>query len=334
MDFSEYKGIYVIAEVRGGNVEKVTGELLGEARKLAAETGDQVAAVLAGSGVRAHAEDLIACGADVVYVIDSPLLAHYDGRAYEKEMGALLKEKKPSAILFAATPYGRDLAPRIASAVVCGVTADVTELSYDAKTGLIIWSRPAMGGNIMADIISPQYRPQVGTVRPGTFDFPEKDLSRTGEIIEITPALTESDLGTILREIIPAPKEENPIEEAQVIVAGGRGIRTEEEWQMVHELADLLGAAVGASRPICELGWEAHKAQIGQTGKSVAPHIYFAFGISGAMQHMCGVKADVIIAVNRDKNAPIMEMADYAVAADLKEFLPALIAKVKELRGR
>ena len=334
MDFSDYKGIYVIAEVRDGKVENVTGELLGEARKLAETTGDAVEAVLIGSGVRAEAEALVAYGADVVYVIDSPLLAHYDGKAYEKELGALLAEKKPSAILFAATPYGRDLAPRIASAVVCGVTADVTELSVDEKTGLIVWSRPAMGGNIMADIISPQYRPQVGTVRPGTFDLPEADPSRRGTIIDVPVSLTADDLGTILKEVIPAPKEENPIEKAEIIVAGGRGIHSEEEWALLHELADLLGASVGASRPICELGWEPHSSQIGQTGKSVSPHIYFGFGISGAMQHMCGVKADIMIAVNRDKNAPIMEMADYAVTADLKEFLPAFIAKVKEIRSR
>lgn len=332
MDFSDYKGIYVIAEVRGGKVENVTAELLGEARKLAATTGDPVEAVLMGSGVRDSAADLVAYGADVVYVMDSPLLAHYDGKAYEKALAALLQEKKPSAILFAATPYGRDLAPRIASAVVCGVTADVTELSVDEKTGLIVWSRPAMGGNIMADIISPLYRPQVGTVRPGTFDMPEKDASRTGEIIDRAPELTAADLGTILKEVIPAPKEDNPIEEAKIIVAGGRGIHSQEEWALLHELADLLGGSVGASRPICELGWEPHRSQIGQTGKSVSPHIYFGFGISGAMQHMCGVKADIMIAVNRDKNAPIMEMADYAVVADLKEFLPAFIAKVKELR--
>lgn len=334
MDFSDYKGIYVIAEVRDGKVEKVTGELLGQARKLAEKTGDPVEAVILGSGVKEQAQDLIAYGADVVYVMESPLLAHYDGMAYEKELGALLKEKKPSAILFAATPYGRDLAPRIASAVVCGVTADVTELSVDEKTGLIVWSRPAMGGNIMADIISPQYRPQVGTVRPGTFDLPEADASRKGSVVEVPVTLTEKDLGTILKEIIPAPKEENPIEEAQIIVAGGRGIHSEEEWAQLHELADLLGGSVGASRPICELGWEPHSAQIGQTGKSVAPHIYFAFGISGAMQHICGVKADILIAVNRDKNAPIMEMADYAVTADLKDFLPAFIAEVKKIQGK
>lgn len=334
MDFSDYKGIYVIGEVMNGQVTHVTGELLGEARKLAEDTGDKVEAVLIGNGVREHAAALVAWGADIVYVIDNPLLAHYDGKAYEKVLGKLLLEKKPNAILFAATPYGRDLAPRIASALVCGVTADVTELSVDKTTNLIVWSRPAMSGNIMADIISPKYRPQVGTVRPGTFELPEADASRRGEIIEIPVEMDGSDLGTLLKEVIKAPKEENPIEEAQVIVAGGRGIRTEEEWNMLYELADLLGGSVGASRPICELGWAPHNCQIGQTGKAVSPHVYFAFGISGAMQHMCGVKADILIAVNRDEKAPIMEMADYAVIADLKEFLPAFIAKIKELRSR
>lgn len=334
MDFSMYQGIYVIAEMEGGVPAKVTGELLGEARKLAALTGDKVAAVLMGQEVKSFAADLIAWGADLVYIADSPLLAHYDGKAYEKVLGALAEEKKPSAILFPATAYGRDLAPRLASYVTCGVTADVTELSVDEKTGLIIWSRPAMGGNIMADIVSPLYRPQVGTVRPGTFDLPEKDPSRTGTVIDVPVTITAADVGTILKEVITLPEEDDPIEEAKVIVAGGRGIHSAEEWKQLHVLADLLGASVGASRPICDLGWEARSQQIGQTGKSVSPKVYFAFGISGAMQHMCGVKTDILIAVNRDPKAPIMDMADYAVTADLTSFLPAFIEEVKALRKK
>lgn len=332
MDFSEYKGIYVIAEVRDGHVEAVTGELIGEARKLSDATGDSVEAVLLGSGVRKEAETLIAYGADIVYVMDDPLLSSYDGKAYESVLGKFLNEKKPSAVLFAATPYGRDLAPRTAAAVTCGVTADVTELSVDKETGLIVWSRPAMGGNIMADIVSPLFRPQVGSIRPGTFPLPEADPARKGTIIDVPVQLSENDLGALLKQVIAAPKEDHPLESAKIIIAGGRGIRTEEDWQRLHELADLLGGSVGASRPVCELGWEAHSRQIGQTGKSVAPHIYFALGISGAMQHICGVKADILIAVNRDANAPIMELADYAVCADLKEFLPALIKEIKALK--
>ncbi len=332
MDFSQYKGIYVICEAASGTPSRAAAELLGEARLLAEKTGDTVAAVLIGSGVEGAAKDLVASGADTVYVLESPLLSHYDGKAYEAVLGRFLKEKQPSAILFAADAYGRDLAPRIASYLVCGVTADVTELSVDEKTGLIIWSRPAMGGNIMADIVSPSYRPQMGTIRPGTFPVPAPDASRKGEIVKVPVEISAKDFGTVLREILKAPKEENPVETAKIIVAGGRGIHTEAEWAKVRELADLLGAAVGVTRPIAELGWEPHSRQIGQTGKAVAPHIYIALGISGAMQHVCALKPDILVAVNRDKNAPIMEMADYAVTADLKEFLPALIAELKELK--
>lgn len=334
MDFSQYKGIYVIADVVEGKISKVTGELIGEAGRLAALTGDKVEAVLIGAGVREKAAELISYGAEVVYVADDPLLAHYDGMAYEKVLGALLAEKKPSAVLFAATAYGRDLAPRVASYLVCGVTADVTELSVDEKTGLVVWSRPAMGGNIMADIVSPLYRPQVGTVRPGTFPLPEADAERKGEVIDVEVKISAEDVSSILLESIPAVKEDNPVETAKIIVAGGRGIRTEEEWALLRELADLLGASVGASRPICDKEWEPRSRQIGQSGKTVAPHVYFALGISGAMQHLCGIKADILIAVNRDKNAPIMEVADYAVTADLKTFLPAFIEAVKAARQK
>ena len=334
MDFSEYKGIYVIADVEQNKVTPVTAEMLGEAHRLSLVTGDQVCAVLMGAGVREAAKSLIAYGADVVYVMDSPLLAHYDGKAYEKVLAALFKEKKPSAALFAATPYGRDLAPRTAANVICGVTADVTELSVDKETGLVVWARPAMGGNVVADIVSPLYRPQVGTVRPGTFTPLEADPKRQGRIVEVPVQLSAEDLGTILQKIIPAPKEENPVDKAELVVAGGRGVHSQEDWKLLYELADLLGGSVGATRPICELGWEPHSRQIGQTGKSIAPHVYFAFGISGAMQHICGVKADIMIAVNRDPNAPIMEMADYAVCVDLKEFLPALIDEIKALRKK
>ena len=210
----------------------------------------------------------------------------------------------------------------------------MTELSADTEKGLVIWSRPAMDGNIMADIVSPDYRPQVGTVRPGIFKYPQADASRTGEVISLSVSLEEKDLGTVLKEIIAGEKDSHPVENAKVVVAGGRGIRTEEEWAKLHELADLLGAAVGCSRPIAELGWEPHSHQIGQTGKGVAPKIYFALGISGAMQHMCAVNADIVIAVNKDPKAPIMEMADYAVEADLKDFLPLLIEKIKALKSK
>lgn len=186
----------------------------------------------------------------------------------------------------------------------------------------------------MADIISPNYRPQVGTIRPGIFPYPERDRTRRGEIIHVPSAVTEDDLGTVLKAIIPAATDDNPVDEADIIVAGGRGIRSLKDWKQIHELAELLGAAVGCSRPVAETGWESHSHQIGQTGKAVSPKIYFALGISGAMQHVCAVNADVLVAINKDPKAPIMDIADYAVVADIKEFLPIFIEKIKEIKSQ
>lgn len=268
-----------------------------------------------------------------MYVMDDPLLVHYDGQAYQKVLVKFFREKKPSTVIFGATPKGRDLAPRIAADLVCGVTADVTELDIDQDTGLVICSRPAMSGNILADIISPDYRPQVCTVRPGIFRSPAPDASRKGEAVHVKVELEQSDIGTILKEILKGEKDEHPIETAKVVVAGGRGFHSKEEWDRLYELSELLGGSVGCDRPICELGWEPKSHQIGQTGKGVAPKVYFAFGISGVMRHMCAVNADIIIAVNKDPNAPIMAMADYAVVADIKEFIPRFIDKLKELKA-
>lgn len=332
MDFSDYKGIYVVGALLDGHIQKVTGELVGQARKLADALQDRVYVILLGRELTDEPESLISYGADTVYVMTDPHLAHYDGMAYQKVLADFLKDKKADTIIFAATPQGRDLAPRLAAELICGVTADVTELGTDTEKGLVIWSRPAMDGNIMADIISPEYRPQVGTVRPGIFKLPKSDASRTGTVEKIPVQLTDEDLGTILLECIKSEEGDNPLETAKVVVAGGRGFRTREEWEQVHTLAKLLGAAVGCSRPISEMGWEPHSRQIGQTGKGTAPKVYIALGVSGAMQHMCAVNADIIVAINKDPNAPIMEIADYAVVADLKDFLPALIRKITALK--
>lgn len=333
MNFAEYKNVYVVSEVPQGVLKGEALEMTGEARLLADTLGEKVCTILIGSGIqKSQAQRLIAFGADEVYIIDSPKLAVYDGLSYAKELADLLKEKKANAVIFSAGSCGRDLAPRVAALLVCGVTADVTELSADSETHLITWSRPAMGGNIMADIISPQYRPQMGTVRPGTFAVPEEDSNRKGEIISVPVTLSADDIGLILRQAIPAVKEENPVEEAHIIVAGGRGIRHQKEWEQVRELASLLGAAVGATRPIADMGWETQAHQIGQTGKFVTPEVYIALGISGSMQHLCGVKTKVLIAVNNNAAAPIMEQADYAVEADLRTFLPAFIEQVKKIK--
>lgn len=333
MNFAEYKNVYVVSEVPQGVLKDEALEMTGEARLLADTLVEKVCTILIGSGIqKSQAQRLIACGADEVYIIDSPKLAVYDGLSYAKELADLLKEKKANAVIFSAGSCGRDLAPRVAALLVCGVTADVTELSADSETHLITWSRPAMGGNIMADIISPQYRPQMGTVRPGTFAVPEEDSTRKGEIISVPVTLSADDIGLILRQAIPAVKEENPVEEARIIVAGGRGIHHQKEWEQVRELASLLGAAVGVTRPIADMGWETQAHQIGQTGKFVTPDVYIALGISGSMQHLCGVKTKVLIAVNNNAAAPIMEQADYAVEADLRTFLPAFIEQAKKIK--
>lgn len=334
MDFSDYKGIYVIAIPKDGKVQKVTGELIGEARVLAAELDSDVSVVLMGHNLKASAAELIELGADSVYIIDSPVLLHYDGAAYQKALASFFKDRKADTVLFGADAYGRDLAPRLAAELVCGVTADVTELSVDKENKLVVWSRPAMGGNIMADIISPDYRPQVGTIRPGTFPYPVRDNSRKGNVIDVPVLLTQNDLGTILKEVIPAVTDDNPVEDAKIIVSGGRGFHSKKEWDQLYELAKLMGAAVGCSRPIAEIGWESQTHQIGQTGKAVSPKVYFAFGISGAMQHICAINPDILVAVNKDAKAPIMEIADYAVVADLKEFMPLFIKKIKEMKEK
>lgn len=333
MDFSDYKGIYVIGALLKGHIQKVTGELIGQARQLADTLDETVEVILVGADLKDDPKDLIPLGADHVYVMTDERLSHYDGKAYQKVLADFLKDRKPDTIIFAATAFGRDLAPRLAAELICGVTADVTELSAEKDTKLVIWSRPAMDGNIVADIVSPAFRPQVGTVRPGIFKSPISDMTRTGTVEQIPVTLAEDDIGSILLEVLKAEEEDNPLETAKIIVAGGRGIRTKEEWDTLYDLGKLLNAAVGCTRPISEIGWEPHHHQIGQTGKGIAPKVYFALGISGAMQHMCAVNADIIIAVNKDPNAPIMEMADYAVVADLKEFLPRLIKKLTDLKA-
>lgn len=328
MDFSNHKGIYVVAIPKNGELAKVSAELIGQARLLAPQLSEEVAVVLLGYQVEKQAQELIYLGADKVYVMDSPVLAHYDGVAYQKALGQFFKEKKPNVVLLGADSYGRDIAPRLAGELICGVTADVTGLSVDEKTNLVVWTRPAMGGNIMADIVSPDYRPQMGTIRPGIFHAPESDMTRKGDIISVPVTLSMDDLGTLLKEVLHE-EDDNPLESASLILSGGRGFHTKKEWEELHELAHLLGAAVGCSRPMSVMGFEPFTHQIGQTGKGVSPKVYIALGISGAMQHMCAINADILIAVNKDPEAPIMKLADYAIVADLRKFVPHWIEKLK-----
>ncbi|MBS6480437.1 MAG: electron transfer flavoprotein subunit alpha/FixB family protein [Dialister sp.] len=331
MGFSEYKDIYIIAESLNGVIGKEALEITGQARLLANELKERVCAVVIGEKVTDESiQLLIASGADEVYVLAHALLMNYDGKSYAKVVSKLCDEKKPSAVIFSATACGRDLAPRVAAELVCGVTADVTELSIDKESHLIIWSRPALGGNIIADIISPNYKPQMGTIRPGTFRIPSPDYTRHGEVIHVPVFLSEGDIGVVVKEKIPAKKEAYSLKDAEIVIAAGRGIRNKQEWDMVEELANMLHAGIGVTRPIIDQGWISAEHKVGQTGNNVTSKVYIALGISGAMQHMCAVKSDILVAVNNNVNAPIMDMADYSVESNLKDFLPAIIKELKK----
>lgn len=333
-DFSMYKGVYVVAEQFEGTLRNVTLELLGEGKKLAQEMGEELGAILIGSQVSELAKTLIAAGADTVYVYDQDVLAQYNTESYTAVLADFVKERKPNVLLLGATNDGRDLAPRVSGRMQCGVTADCTGLGVDKETGNVIWTRPALGGNILADIICPDHRPQMGTVRPNVFKKPVLEENRTGNIVSCTCAIKESDLRTKRVDFMQMNTDGVKIEEAEYIVAGGRGMGDGKNFAMLHELAALLGGTVGASRAAVDAGWAESPCQVGQTGKTVGPKIYIACGISGAIQHLAGMSSsDTIIAINKDPDAPIFQQADYGIVGDVLEVVPALIKELKKERA-
>jgi len=324
------ENIWVYLEQKDGKLKNVAIELLGQARLLADAANQKVGAVLIGDNVKELAQEAIEYGADIVYLKESADLAHYSTDGYTSIFCQAIKEFSPAAILVGATPNGRDLAPRIAARMETGLCADCTELAYDTETNLVNWTRPAMGGNILATILCPKTFPQMGTVRPNVFKKPEHQAGRNGEIIVLDFALSASEIRTKILEFIPIEGGAEKIEDAKIIVSGGRGMQSEENFKLIRELADVLGGSVGASRAVVEAGWQTVHNQVGQTGKTVSPTIYFAIGISGAIQHLAGMtSSDVIIAVNKDLDAPIFKVADYGVVADAMEFIPAFISAIK-----
>lgn len=332
MDKSQYKDVWVYIELTEGNPRSVSLELLGEGRKLATAMGHKLAAVLMGDKVEEVCQELFANGADQVYLVEAPELSHYNTDGYTAVFTDLINTYKPSVVLLGATNDGRDLGPRVACRVGTGLTADCTDLGIDEATGLVAWTRPAFGGNIMATILCPDHRPQMGTVRPSVFKKPVLDSSRTGEIIRVKSVAKAEDIRTELLEVIRICTGSCNLEEAEVIVAGGRGMGKLENFSLVEELADVLGGSVGASRAAVDAGWKPHMHQVGQTGKTVGPKIYIACGISGAIQHVAGMSsADIIIAINKDPEAPIFNIADYSIVGDVCEVLPVL---AKEFRNR
>ncbi|EGD52794.1 Electron transfer flavoprotein alpha/beta-subunit [Thermoanaerobacter ethanolicus JW 200] len=330
---NEYKDIWVFAEQREQRLMNVSLEILGEARKLADKKGVKACAVLVGYGVKGLADELIKYGADVVYVIDNPLLKNYTTEGYAKVIADLANEIKPEVILYGATYIGRDLAPRIASRLHTGLTADCTGLDID-ENGLLLQIRPAFGGNLIATIICPERRPQMATVRPGVMKKAPKDEKRKGEIIEIQANIKEGDIRTQIFDIIKEAKSKVNIEEADIIVSGGRGVGGAEGFKLIQQLADALGGVVGASRAAVDAGWISSDHQVGQTGKTVRPKLYVACGISGAIQHIAGMgNAKTIVAINKNPDAPIFKVADYGIVGDLFKVIPALIEEIKRIKN-
>lgn len=333
MDKKEYKGVWVFIEQAEGHIRGVSHELLGEGRKLADAMGQELAGVLIGNQVESLTKDVFASGADKIYLVEGAEYSHYSTDGFTTALADLITTYKPSVILMGATNDGRDLGPRVACRIGTGLTADCTNLDIDAETGLVAWTRPAFGGNIMATILCPEHRPQMGTIRPKVFKRPVQDFNRTGEIVRVASKVKAEDIRTKFIELLQVSAASCNLEEAEVIVSGGRGMCKLENFQLIEELAEVLGGTVGASRAAVDAGWKPALHQVGQTGKTVGPKIYIACGISGAIQHIAGMSSsDIIIAINKDADAPIFKVADYGIVGDVTEVLPVMIAEFKKIR--
>lgn len=331
MDISQYKGVAVFIEQSGGRPSSVSYELLGEGRRLADKLGVKLSAYLLGQNISNLASDMISSGADNVYIIDSPVLKDYRTKSYTSGLVDLVNKYKPEILLLGATSLGRDLAGAVATSLGTGLTADCTVLEIDETTKNLKQTRPAFGGNIMATIMTKRHRPQMSTVRPRVMHALAKDPKRLGEIISENINLTEDDIETKVIDFLCPIKAEAPIEDAGIIVAAGRGLGAAKNVALIRELADLLGGVVAGSRKCVEAGWLGVSCQVGQTGKTVRPKVYIAIGISGAIQHLVGMQgSDVIIAINKDKDAPIFKAATYGLVGDLFEIVPKLIKTIKE----
>jgi electron transfer flavoprotein alpha subunit len=325
----------VVAEHLHGRLRRGTYELLGEGRRLADKLGVELSAVLLGDQVQALAADLIAHGADKVYLAQDPVLAHYRTGPHTDVLAGLINQHQPEVVLISATPQGRDLAPRLAARLSAGLTADCTGLDISENDRLLVQTRPAFGGNLMATIICRQARPQMATVRPGVMKALEANPARAGEVVTASVHLDERGILAKIIEIIQQEGESQVnLQDAEIIVSGGRGMGKAESFALIRELAEVLGGAVGASRGAVDAGWIPAYHQVGQTGRTVQPKLYLACGISGAVQHLAGMSSsDCIIAINKDPAAPIFNVATYGVVGDLFEIVPALTKKLKEARS-
>ena len=341
MSLEEYKGVFVFAQQVDNVLDGVAFELLGKGKDLAKDLNTEVTAVLIGSGVKGLADQLAEYGADRVIVVDDPELKEYRTEPYAHALASVINEYKPEIMLVGATAIGRDLGPTVSARVKTGLTADCTKLEIgdfpinampgqEQKHNQLLMTRPAFGGNTIATIACPDNRPQMATVRPGVMQKLPKEAGRKAEVIEFNPTLEKNNRYVDILNVVKAVGNVENIMDAKVLVSGGRGVGSKENFKMLQDLADVFGGMVSCSRAAVENGWLAQDYQVGQTGKTVRPQIYFAIGISGAIQHVAGMEeSDLIIAINKDEDAPIFSVADYGIVGDLNKIVPALTEALK-----
>ena len=345
MNLEEYKGVYVFAEQVDNQISNIALELLGKARELAAKLEEKVTAVLVGSDVAGLVDELAKYGADRVIVVDDPELKDYRTEPYAHALASVINEYKPDIMLVGATAIGRDLGPRVSARVATGLTADCTVLeigdfpmvalpNQEQKHNQLLMTRPAFGGNTIATIACPDNRPQMATVRAGVMQKIDPIEGAQAEVINYNPGFTPDNKYVEIMEIVKDVTDTVDISEAKILVSGGRGVGSKENFKLLEDLAEVLGGTVSCSRAVVDNGWKPKELQVGQTGKTVRPNVYFAIGISGAIQHTAGMEeSDLIIAINKDENAPIFDVADYGIVGDLNKIVPELTAKIKAAKA-
>ena len=341
MSLEEYKGVAIFAQQVDNKLSSIAFELIGKAHELAADLGTEVTAVVLGSGIANLADELGEYGADKVVVIDNKELETYRTEPYAQALAAYINEYKPEIMLVGATAIGRDLGPTVSARVATGLTADCTSLEIgdfplvaregqEQKHNQLLMTRPAFGGNTIATIACPDNRPQMATVRPGVMQKLEKVAGRKAEVINFNPEIKPNNRFVEILNVVKNVATTVDIMDAKILVSGGRGVGSPENFKLLDDLAEVLGGTVSCSRAVVDAGWKPKDLQVGQTGKTVRPNVYFAIGISGAIQHTAGMEeSDIIIAINKDETAPIFDVADYGIVGDLNKILPALTEALK-----
>jgi len=340
-----YKGVFVFAQQVDNVISNIAFELIGKGKELAKDLGVEVTAVLVGSDVKGLADQLAEYGADKVIVVDDPELKEYRTEPYTHAIASVIKEFKPEIFLIGATAIGRDLGPRVCARIHTGLTADCTKLDIgdfpmnpvpgrETKHNQLLMTRPAFGGNTIATIACPDFRPQMATVRPGVMQKAPKEAGKKAVVTEFNPGFTKNNKYVDILEVVKAVSNTVDIMDAKILVSGGRGVGSPENFKILDDLAEAIGGTVSCSRAVVDAGWKPKDLQVGQTGKTVRPNVYFAIGISGAIQHLAGMEeSDIIVAINKDESAPIFDVADYGVVGDLNKIVPMLTEKIKEAKA-